>query len=649
MRPWTRKNPWPGQLGIGGKRYMLRATEDGEMVGRKATRLDAVTPITYDISNLKPYVERPYALGPLVGGMGEVRQADGPPTRYRHAIDADLSIGGVRRNGPILTQATLPATSIGEVRGFVAGQHAGLLEVFAYGYGGVLKRTTGTETWTLSDNRTGGIAPTAQQAVRFRPQDASAPDSVIVAWSDNLLRYYDGAVWATATISFSIGGNFVERNNEELWIWGLAGNPGLSKCTSDFRVDGNWASPFWVGDRAYDVTYLRSIADQLFIFKQDGVYSVLVQALGIRTPELFPELRGLAGTQHFNTPALRNNGRNAHPWNGYLWFPFLGQSYRMSPGEEAELEPTGLARLIENDSEVRGEQTAFADDGHFGWYAYYNAALNASYLCKHGTWLNPDTDNTAEYAFADVVNGAVRKLPGKKITALEHIPDETGQPRLWVGCSDGSIYHAVLPKNGPDPAQDPLCRFVTMGKVYWPDHDARDPANLKHWRGFSVAGPRLDASNYVQIGFRATDQVDFNAVGVNFTVTGQRAVTPGSQVYGMIQVEETLVGTSTTTPEVSEVVIHEQTRPALQLEYDVVVIAADNVALLNGAFDRRTGEQIRAALKLTAGPGPTEVYLPDGTRMEVDFVDYSEALAPIGRRNGLAWDVGLKLVEFRTL
>lgn len=646
-RAWLRSAPWPGQFEIAGEQYMLRATEAGEMVGRKATRLDAVAPPSYDVSSLRPYVERPYAFGPLTGGMGERVQTDGPGRRYRYAIDADLSVGGVRRLGPKLNSATLPA-GLGEVRGFVQGVWGDAVTTFAYGVGGVLRRLNETEAWAMADARVG---LTAHQAVRYSPPDGSAGDFLYVAYSDGVLRYYDSVLdlWISATLPAGFDANFVERVRDELWLgqrWGAQ----VINTRTDPTVAASWPTSLPVGDHTAGITQLRAIDDRIYVFKDDGVYSVVVGALGIETPELFPELRRLARAQGVAIDASDSgkNGRHATTWNGRIWFPFQGGSYALTPGDEATLDRVGLSRLLGNDSEVQGEQTAFAGDQFYGWYAYYDGT--SSYLCKHGTWDNVDRDGTAEYVYDDtVINGAVRKIDGRKITALDVQIDETDQPRLWIGYADGGIDWAVLPKNTPDPVGDAECEFVGLGYVYWPDHDADDPANLKHWRGFSLDAPNVDATHHVGIQYRVPPATAWTSLGTDLTTSGQRVDTPGAAVSHTLQVREVLTGSNDETPEVASVILHEQTRPALQLEYDVVVVAADNVARLDGGVDRRTGEQIRAALKATAGPGPTEVWMPDGTRMEVDFVDYGEALAPSHQRNGTAYDVPLKLVEFRTL
>jgi hypothetical protein len=50
----------------------------------------------------------------------------------------------------------------------------------------------------------------------------------------------------------------------------------------------------------------------------------------------------------------------------------------------------------------------------------------------------------------------------------------------------------------------------------------------------------------------------------------------------MIQVRENLHGTRTSTPRIEAVVLHEQVRPDLQIEWDAEVIAATSTARLDG-------------------------------------------------------------------
>lgn len=651
MRAWSRRRPWPYHIEIedaatGRMRgYMLRPTQAGEMVGRKATRLDAVTPTTYDYSNLPPYVERPFGFGPCPDGMGQARQ-EAPNTRYRYGERVDFSIGGVARPGPAPNAVSSPA-ALGEIRGFVDAFRDGVPETWAFGVGGVARRVAlGAEAWVMTDTRAG---LTAQQAVVFQPSDASAPLLVYVAYDDGSLRYgTDPGAWASAVLPAGAQANFVERLRDELWVFGYTSGNGAYKATVDPRVAASWAAPVRVGSRDRAATYLKAVDDQLFCFKNDGVYAITTASPFFA--ELFPELRAFAGGTGFLGYTADDNGRHAAVWDGNLWFGFGGRSYRLTPGSSPVLEPVGLSRLLDNDTPVRGRQTAFAGDNYFGYYAVHNPGTGTSHLVKHGTWVNTEARGPDAYVFNEVPNGSVLDFPGQKITALHYATDDDGQPRLYVGLLNGDgtsqIGWVVLPKDQPDPALDPSCRFATLARAYYPDHDAGAPSDLKHWRGFTAVGPALGATRTVTVEHATEDDPAYTAESTVLTATGQRITSDGALVTKRIAVRATLRGTDTAPPLLASLVLHEQIRPALQLEHDVVVVAAENAARRDGGVDRRTAEQIRDALRRTAGPGPTRVTFPDGTRQVIDFVDYGEAKAPTGRAYGLVWDVPLKLVAF---
>lgn len=337
-------------------------------------------------------------------------------------------------------------------------------------------------------------------------------------------------------------------------------------------------------------------------------------------------------------------GRNAAPWGDHLWFQF-GEGFWRLDGD-GNLDPIGYERLNGLDAELRSPAVAFA--GHGTWFGY--AATAGGHLMKFGEWVAPGSGDVDQ--FADVWNGSIAEWAGKTpvCAAVESVAE--GVPYLRVGFSDGSIESTRLPQHSPDPADDEDCEFVTGGTgeesyVEWPDHHALAQADVKRWRGFSATGPVLDADNYVTVQYRTDPGDAWTELGTPLTTSGQRVNLPSGVASYELMVRELLHGTRTSTPEVESVVLHEQVRPELLLEYQATAIAGNNVARRDGSVDRRTAAQVRTALQATAGPGPTTVELPTGESTEMDFVDYGEALRNENARWGLEWDIPVTMVKFR--
>jgi hypothetical protein len=652
----SRRRPWPYSMRV--KResgewvgLMLRADPNtGVLYGKKTVVGQAITPTEYGYGSYDPFKERPFVYGPLTGGMGERTQRT--TTRYKYAIDADLSIGGQRRRGPAVTEVTPPST--GYVDGFAEGLHGTTNTLFAFTHQpGTFTRNTLRRTgdsasdWVVSET---GIH--VRQGVRFKPQDNTAGDYLYAGLSGGAnLRYYDGAAWANAVLPANTRAEYVAKVGDELWIagWGVVNGAHVSKADTDPRLAASWSAPIAVGDASSVVTGLVGLGGTLLVFKTDGIYTLNADGTD---NDLTPEFKPLANWQGENTwdtdRLVDFNGTNPVSWNGGTYFNFAGRSYRVTlQGDAVVPEPIGLSLFYDNDTEVRGYQTAFAGDPFYGWYAYYDPIGNNAYLCKQGTWVNGGDEGPV---FRDVTNGAVRKFAGRKITAL-HVSSIPGpNQRLYIGFGNGTIGWITLPRNTPDPAGDPNCTYsAEPGYVYWPDHHAGAEADAKHWRGFGAIGPHLDADDSVSVAYRYTDDDAWTDLGTDLTAPGVRVNTPGSVDSNVLLVRETLNGTTTTTPQVDAVVLFEQIRPALVLEYTCTARLARYQARRDGTVDRRPPEQTRAVLReIASGSGPVTAEFPDETNQDIDAVDYAEVTVPDERAYGKAWDVSLRLLEFRT-
>jgi hypothetical protein len=422
----SRRKPWPYDLVIQGTPVILRPQDNGLMIGRKLQTLANVAPITYDYSSQPVYAERTFAFRRIRGGYGERVQRAPTPTRYYYGTNVDLSVGGLQIKGPLVHEVTPPST--GPVAWFLDALDNQVqappeppwvpfapapLATFAGAGRFVLKHSDDTPAgWTVStdfgqydtgeDDGSGNPIMADDQAikaVRFWPAGTGQEDSLWVTTKSGGLWKYDGSAWSkSAQSAYSIA---VLR--DELWI--STGRNTVRKCTADPLIAANWDAEIIVGDQSQTITNLEALDNALYIFKENGVFTINPDT---SVNDKFPSFR--------QQPRPRN-GVNAQPWLSRLWFGY-GDSYYWLDNSGA-LIPTGPNLLVENNSEVQGEVMAFA--GHASWFGYYgvwNATANASFLVKHGTWMNPDEADTANYQFFEVPNGALKRWDGKQILSL---------------------------------------------------------------------------------------------------------------------------------------------------------------------------------------------------------------------------------------
>lgn len=433
---------------------MLEPDEDGHIVATKSKTLDASAPITFEYGSQNPFKERTFEWTKLYGGMGQGTAPDHRPRRYSHAINADLSLDGTWMKGPNFEDHEETITDAGEIRQFILALDGGDETLFAICENGVWKRTADA-TWveSLTAGTTPALVGTPQQAVRFTGRYASPRDALYLGTSTSNLWEYDGTDWVEAAAAAGPGtgvsngeARYVEKVGDEFWV---AGDYWVVKAEADPMLRASYSGVIYIGDQSAKITWLGVIENTLYIFKEDGVYTVSIEGID---EELFPHFRSHRGT---------TNGWGAATWLNNLWFRFGESSYRIDA--EGNLSPDGLDLLLENTSEVRGK--FIAGSGHNTWFfyeTYYNEALNTSYLIKHGTWIE-DGERINPTTFSEAHHGAIAVWSGKRVTSCEtvHGIHPSGNERLYVGFSDGTLAWCVLPQVSPNPRHDDECFIGT--------------------------------------------------------------------------------------------------------------------------------------------------------------------------------------------
>jgi hypothetical protein len=641
----SRRKPYPYDLYANNEPYMLLTDKTGKpMMGRKSQPLEA-DPITYEYGSTNPFSERAYPFVGLTHGFGQHRQNPGRARRIYFALNGDNSINGKWQIGPHFTTETIYAGQ--PVRGVFRALHSGGDATFAIA-GDKVRRRVSENSWT--DSLTHASGGQYNQWTRFKYRGSASEHLYVVATAGNVSRY-NGSTWYT--FSGSEGpedrrAEFIEHVGDSLIVgW----DNKIQAVEADPQISSNWAGSIFIGDGRSDITWLRQVGNKLIIFKADGVYTVSPQGLD---QELFPFLRSHPDN---------NNGRNANVWMDQMFVPWGDTFYRLL--EDGKLDTAGAEQLLENGSEVRG---LFVDSaGHNTWYNYevlYNPDTNKSYLCKYGSWYEDEDGSLTQ--FIGVHNGALKVFNNKQAVSLNVVPQGgVNNDRLYVGFADGTAEWCILPRQSPNPSEDPACQpnAIDTCEFYLPIHHANFQSDSKSFRGFAVFGPKLDASNYVQIQYRTDPTSSFTyittpdstgaLVPAKYTLSGQRIDFPEEvKVQGrQIEIKVILVKGPTSgseeTPVIDGIILHEQVRPALRLEYEFVVNAGNLVARHDGGVLRRTASQLQQALQEAAGAiGTVPILLPTENTIQCSFVDYEEAYKPYETRYGVEWGVTLRGIQF---
>jgi hypothetical protein len=562
--------------------------------------------------------------------------------------------GGLFGKGPLLhpiVPSTAPGGS-GGVRKFIDGFNtAGLTPVqFILDGITVYRRSDDTNAGQVVDT-TYPAGLNATDAAVFQGGFAGAGPSLYVAWQVGAI--YERTVagtWTGCSLPAGFAANRLEVVGTELWAADCAASV-VRKVTSDPKVGTNWSGPIFIGDPSSKISAIRSAANMLVIFKEDG--SIFTLNSDGSTNDQFP---GIAAS----TVSSAQNALRTQAWMNALWFNAGVSFYRLDmPG--AQLTPVGPGRLLDNASPVRGEARVLAGwGGYQAFLGLYNVQDTppTSYQLSYGSWEMKQTqDGGTEAVFDDQWDGALAHWPNRVITAMS-VSGASGQDRLYIGFSDGGWDWIKLVRN---PLATGSGAEFNLGpsEIVFPLHHAMFQADQKHWLGFSLFGPVMRVGDEATLYYRVmgsaggppTDPTGNWLTLGEFVQNGQRIPAPPNLAGNALQLKVSLTNSdSTTTPVIETVAIHERVVPAFKRDIAVTVDGRSVISRLDGAAYRPDPEQVHQAMMDAAAlPGSMAIELPDETVNEVAVFDYSERLLPMQAGGGHGWAIDVQATQFRIL
>lgn len=647
----SRRRPWPYHmragsiLGAQADRIglMLIANDQGLLVGRKQQMLDQVVPSEQEYGSAPVYRERTFTARPT-GGYGERVQSAYADRRYYWGLDVQVS-GGLFGKGPRV-HPVVPAVAAGGVttKFIDVPVTPTTFDQLILSGSKVYRRADDTDLGqTVARDFTTNAT---LDAVVFQGGYAGAAPNAYVATSNGSLWERTSAnVWTQCLLPTGFSVHRLEVVGTELWGADTV-NCVIRKVSADPKVAANWSGPFFVGNPSVKISSMKQAANQLVIFKEDG--SVFTLNSDGSTNDLFPGLRG---------PVLQDNGLRATAWLQSLWFRVNQGFYRLDM-PNANLEPTGPGKLIDNDSPVRGEPRAFVGWG--GYRAYltlWNPATSTSYLLRYGNWEPHTTEQGTTFAFDDQFDGAEAHWPGRKVTSMG-VSAASGQDRLYIGFDDGRWDWIKLVQNPL--ALDSGAEYTTgTSELIFPLHHAMFQADLKHWLGFSVFGPVMRQGDEVQLFYRLmasagappTDPTGSWLELGEFTANGQRIPAPTNLAGNALQLKVVLFNTNTTdTPVLEIVAYHERVVPAFKRDLQMTVDARGFSTRLDGAVYRLNQDKVhQLMMDFAAAPGSMAIELPDETVNEIAMFGYQERLLPMQAGGGRGWAIDMQATQFRIL
>jgi len=679
QRSNSKRRPYPYDMYIANTKVILEPGADGNLVAQKTKTLDATAPVDYTYSSANPFKERTFEWTKLYGGYGQEIEGTAQPRRFEHGEYVDSSINGLIFKGPRFETHVETIAGAGTVRQFILALHGGVETLFVICSNGVWRRDpsdSGAWIASLTTSTTpplpGGKNP--QSALRFRSNDITTNaattklpiygvDYLYVACSSGNLLRYTGVVggWSEAAAPDGPGigatgsgeARYLEQVGNEFWV---AGDYWIVKTEDDPMVRSRYAAVIWIGDLTAKITFLRQIDNTLYIFKEDGIYTLSDTG---EDQEILPTLRGANN---------RQNGVNATIWLDKMWVPYGDQTFTLDA--QGNVRPDGIEQVLENQSDVRGRWAAGAS--HNTWFMYeiyYNPLTADSYLIKHGTWIEANESGQTVPGlaqFADAHHGALFIWNNAEVTAANILPETLfpgSNDRFFVGMTTqaaptaATISWCVLPQTGPNPTLDQACEFTTNTSwIYLPVHHMGYQADNKLYRGISVVGPHLTNSEWVEIEYKF-DTVDpfaawtlIEPTNPRYTLPNDRKEFPNNTYGRSVKLRIKLMAPGARTPIIDGIAVHQALRPSLALEWVFSVKLASHLAKHNGTTDRRRGSELRREiLDACAYTGNTVIVLPTGETELMTLTDYRESAGTWTKRRDHEWLAQITGIQLRTL
>lgn len=627
-------SPWPYHAIIAGQPVMLaRIQGEASWHESKVKYFDQGALITSTDRNYQmfpPEFEFPYAQEKWDGGAGHADQREGVRNTYWYADGVDAS-GGWPVRGPQVNDAG--ASISGSVSQFIEFNS----KLYAIADDRIYSRADDVSAWT---NITPGtdFAANVGQCVVFQGTQ-SAPFLFIPIGTG--ANYYVMSTAEAFTQHASQKAVAFEAVGNELWLANKESNQWVVRKAEDGGTAATWGAAITAGDTVHAVNKLKYVDNRLIGLKEDGLVGFSADAFTVDEP-LTPELKNLAKA---------NNGKVATTWNGSLVFVMDGQLFRYLPssGELAQIGPELVDR---NTSPVKGPIVAL--DGQAGialWGVMYNATTGHSHLARYGSWHNGPQGTE----FLPVWHYSLHTFTSKVATTCfvsTGVYLGTPQPRLYVGCSDGTVYWFVLAKTA-NVLDDPAYRYDTDaagGDLYLTRYNALFPFESKLIKAVGIGGRELDGtSQQIAASYKVAADSSYTEIGAVTADPGERVDVSGTVASSAIDFKLNLKTTSSSlTPILTHFVIYATLRTTNLKEITATFVAGDGVLDLAGKPMRYTWRDIKDAIESAmTTAGSFSVVNPAGESITVIGLDFGHGYAPGAddEKRGQRWTESVKMIQ----
>jgi len=473
--------------------------------------------------------------------------------------------------------------------------HNGELFCGTYASGGVYKLSDGA--WVLSNS----LGDNGCTDLCSFTDSAGTNYLLAAAYNGYWYSTDDGDNWQQSTLS---------GDDAQALLFAAIGTTvykaydGVLYSSTDPSNDGSWDTGESFGWTNTDIRMLLAHNDELFIWKDEGLYINNGNEWVLAAEEL-------------TTLQSVYSGVNAIAWKGYIYFQ-MGENtiYYYSPeyGYVDTITPAGYAP---EETRFKGRCVALAADEEW-LYAFLDNDTNVELMA--GRWEDVSDVGTdfrwhhlTTIAYATLYAAIVENVSGNKC--------------LWLGGYEGDgIKYIILPDRYPDIPNATDYKFDTGGVHYTGKYDAGVFDEYKTFKDITLktddaTALALDGTNRKILVEYQDDEGDWYEIG-EFTESPLQTLKIGDT--GMTFLETRLRFTMTNgesaTPKIKGFILRGKLRTSRKVNvYNFTVLCADRLI-----GDRQTAKDIADAINSADRPEPVIIEDENGTQITMMFTEVKE-------------------------
>lgn len=392
--------------------------------------------------------------------------------------------------------------------------------------------------------------------------------------------YYssDGVTFTQYTDASIVAVYFATRDDV---LWALFSDSTVKNNASGTAINGGtaWSAADNVGHSGETVRGLLEIDNDLYIFKEEGIY----RYTGTSTEDVWLGGKNMRRTTNGFMPYLWHDQKTYVPYGDRLL-----QFDHTIPGLEFVFPTIGMR----GHPEINGQVAGVTGDANWLYVLIYNAA-GETYLIKGSPYRNGGAGEWHTYLYLGAnVSQAVCLVGGGGTVA-----PSTTNPALVMGLGASGV-HYILPRIGWRPEDDANYAFdTTAGTLYGSWHGYGAMTYAKFLNGGVAIGENLSTTETIRLSY----EIDASGVPVSIltaTATGVTRDTVESTVeFARIRpVIRLATGASTTGPIFLAAVLDATPNPPRRHQWTFMVDIIDGVEMRGGGQSRYSARQLEAFL-----------------------------------------------------